>query len=67
MKVVTIVAFTLLVGLPAEAAQRRYQSNSPAIICDNDGHCTTFNAAPDLLQARDESKENGHGDRGGHG
>src|SRR5262249_34145449 len=47
MKVVTIVAFTLLVGLsPAEAAQRRYQSNSPAVICDNDGHCTTFNVAP---------------------
>src|SRR5262245_40325521 len=45
MKVVTIVAFTLLVGLPVEAAQRRYQSNSPAVICNNDGHCTTFKAA----------------------
>jgi len=49
MRVVTIVAFTLLVGLPAEAAQRRYQSNSPAVICDNDGHCTTFNAAPGFV------------------
>jgi Uroporphyrinogen decarboxylase (URO-D) len=46
MKVVTIVAFMLLVGLPcAEAAQRRHLSNSPAVICDNDGHCTTHNAA----------------------
>ena len=45
MKVVTIVAFTVLVVLPAEADQRRHQSPSPAVICDNDGHCTTFNAA----------------------
>ena len=45
MKVVTIVAFMLLVVLPAEAGQRRDQSTSPAAICDNDGHCTTFNAA----------------------
>ena len=44
MKVVTI-AFMLLVVLPAEAGQRRDQSTSPAAICDNDGHCTTFNAA----------------------
>ena len=45
MKVVTIVAFMLLVVLPAGAGQRRDQSTSPAAICDNDGHCTTFNAA----------------------
>src|SRR5262245_16707456 len=45
MKVVTIVAFMLLVVLPAEASQRRHQSTSPAVICDNDGHCTTFSAA----------------------
>src|SRR5262249_57514362 len=45
MKVVTIVAFMLLVVLPAEATQRRHQSTSPAVICDNDGHCTTFSAA----------------------
>ena len=56
MKVVTIVAFTLLVGLPAEAAQRRYQSNSPAIICDNDGHCTTFNAAPGSVASNGTSR-----------
>jgi hypothetical protein len=45
MKGVTIVAFMLLVVLPAEAGQRRDQSISPPVICDNDGHCTTFNAA----------------------
>ena len=45
MKGVTIVAFMLLVVLPAEAGQRRDQSTSPPVICDNDGHCTTFNAA----------------------
>ena len=45
MKVVTIVAFTLLVVLPTEASERRRQSPSPPVICDNDGHCTTFNAA----------------------
>ena len=56
MKVVTIVAFTLLVGLPAEAAQRRYQSNSPAVICDNDGHCTTFNAAPGSVASNGTSR-----------
>ena len=45
MKVVTIVAFTLLVVLPTEASERRRQNPSPPVICDNDGHCTTFNAA----------------------
>ena len=45
MKGVTTVAFMLLVVLPAEAGQRRDQSISPAVICDNDGHCTAFNAA----------------------
>src|SRR5262245_23115488 len=45
MKVVIIVAFMLLVVLPAEAGQRRDQSTSPPVICDNDGRCTTHNAA----------------------
>jgi hypothetical protein len=30
---------------PSEAGQRRQQNTSPAVICDNNGHCTTFNAA----------------------
>ena len=45
MKVVTIVALMLLVVLPAGAGQRRDQSISPPVICDNDGRCTTHNAA----------------------
>jgi Uroporphyrinogen decarboxylase (URO-D) len=45
MKVVTIAAFMLFVVLPAEAGQRRDQGTSPPVICDNDGHCTIFNAA----------------------
>ncbi len=45
MKLVTIVAFMLLVVLPAEAGQRRNQSTSPAVICDNDGRCTTVTAS----------------------
>jgi len=45
MKVVTIVAFMLLVVLPAGAGQRRDQRTSPPVICDNDGRCTTHNAA----------------------
>jgi hypothetical protein len=45
MKVVTIVAFTLLTVFAAEAGQRRHQSASAAVVCDNDGRCTTFNAA----------------------
>jgi hypothetical protein len=45
MKGVTIVAFTLLVVFPTEAGQRRQQNTSAAVICDNDGHCTAFNAA----------------------
>ena len=45
MKVVTIVAFTLLVVFAAEAGQRRHQSASAAVICDNDGRCTAFDGA----------------------
>jgi hypothetical protein len=45
MKVVTIVAFTLLAVFAAEAGQRRHQSASAAVVCDNDGRCTTFDAA----------------------
>ena len=37
-----IVAFLLLVVLPAEAGQRRDQSTSPPVICDNDVHCNNF-------------------------
>src|SRR5215475_1139405 len=42
MKVAALVALSLLVALPAEAGQRRQQTGSPAVACDNDGHCTTL-------------------------
>src|SRR5215468_9560550 len=42
MKVAALVALGILIVLPAEAGQRHQQIGSPAIICDNDGHCTTL-------------------------
>jgi hypothetical protein len=42
MKVAALVVLSVLVALPAEAAQRRQNSVSPS--CDNDGRCTTLNA-----------------------
>lgn len=41
MKVVALAALSVLIMLPAEAAQRQRQNNiSPS--CDNDGRCTTL-------------------------
>src|SRR5262245_4557427 len=45
MKAAAIAALGLLVVLPAHAEQRHRASNSPTLTCDNDGRCTTFNAA----------------------
>jgi hypothetical protein len=42
MKVAALVVLSVLVALPAEAAQSRQNSVSPS--CDNDGRCTTLNA-----------------------
>src|SRR6476659_9301818 len=42
MKVAALVVLSVLVALPAEAAQRRQNSVSPS--CDNDGRGTTLNA-----------------------
>ena len=42
MKVAALVVLSVLVALPAEAAQRRQNSVSPS--CDNDGRCTTLKA-----------------------
>ena len=39
MKVAALVVLSVLIALPAEAAQRRQQNVSPS--CDNDGRCTT--------------------------
>src|SRR5262245_20267462 len=56
MKVATIVAFMLLVVLFAEAGQHRHQGTSPAVICDNDGHCTAFNAASESVAGNRKSR-----------
>src|SRR5262249_21223904 len=56
MKVVTIVAFTLLVGLPADPAKLRIKTLSPPVICNNDGHCTTFFAAPGFVARNGTSR-----------
>jgi len=42
MKVAALVALSVLIVLPAEAGQRHQQIGSPAVICNNDGHCTTL-------------------------
>jgi len=46
MKVAALAALSVLIVLPAEAGQGHRQSDSPLAACDNDGHCTTFAAAP---------------------
>jgi hypothetical protein len=45
MKVTALAALSVLIVLPAEAAQRHMVNGSSALTCDNDGHCTTFNAS----------------------
>jgi hypothetical protein len=55
MKVAALVALGLLIVLPAEAGQRHQQIGSPAVICDNDGHCTTLTtktSVPSLHKSR---------------
>lgn len=49
MKVAAIGAFIIL---PAEAVERHGENNSPAAICDNDGHCATLGAAVPIASAR---------------
>ena len=55
MRLATIAALTLLVALPADAVQQRYQTASLAPTCDNDARCTEVNAAvpltPDVVNA----------------
>jgi hypothetical protein len=42
MKVAALAALSVLIMLPAEAGQRHHQIGSPALTCDNDGHCSTL-------------------------
>ena len=55
MRLATIAALTVLVALPADAVQQRYQTASLAPTCDNGARCTTINAAvpiaPDVMNA----------------
>jgi hypothetical protein len=55
MRLATIAALTVLVALPADAVQQRYQTASLAPTCDNGARCTTINAAvpiaPDVMSA----------------
>jgi hypothetical protein len=45
MKVAALAAIGAFIILPAEAVERHGKNNSPAAICDNDGHCATLGAA----------------------
>src|SRR5262249_36087716 len=49
MKVAALFALSVLVALPAEAAQRHHQPATPAVTCDNDGRCTTPSAGARTL------------------
>jgi hypothetical protein len=42
MKVAALAALSVLIVLPVEAGQPHQQIGSPAVICDNNGHCTTL-------------------------
>ena len=52
MKVAALAALIVLIALPAEAGQRHRQNGSPATTCDNNGHCTTFNASAPVPRLR---------------
>ena len=52
MKVVILAGLSVLISLSAEAGQRHRQGASPVVTCDNDGHCTTFNASAPVPRLR---------------
>ena len=52
MKVVVLAGLSVLISLPVEAGQRHHQNASPVVTCDNDGHCTTFNASAPMPRLR---------------
>jgi hypothetical protein len=52
MKVAALASLIVLIALPAEAGQRHRQNASPVATCDNDGHCTTFNARAPVPRLR---------------
>ena len=58
MKSMVFVALSLLIALPAEAGQRHLQIGSPVSTCDNNGHCTTFNASGTEIKKRTANTQN---------
>ena len=52
MKVAALAAIGAFIILPAEAVERHGENNSPAAICDNDGHCATLDAAVPVASPR---------------
>ena len=52
MKVVILAGLSVLISLPVEAGQRHRQNASPVVMCDNDGHCTTFNSSAPVPRLR---------------
>jgi hypothetical protein len=59
MKTVAFAALSLLFLLPAKAEQRHHQTGLPVATCDNNGHCTTFNATAPIPSSR---KSRSHAD-----
>src|SRR5262249_11191085 len=60
MKAAAIAALGLLIVLPAHAEQRHRASNLPTPTCDNDGRCTTFNAAAANINSKQDTGKNTH-------
>jgi hypothetical protein len=52
MKVLILAGLSVLIALPVEAGHRHRQNASPVVSCDNDGHCTTFNASAPVPRLR---------------
>ena len=52
MKIVVLAALSVLISLPVEAGQRHRQNASPVVTCDNEGHCTAFNASAPVPRLR---------------
>jgi hypothetical protein len=52
MKTVAVAALSLLFLLPAKAEQRHHQPGLPVATCDNNGHCTTFDATAPIPNSR---------------
>ena len=59
MKLAAVSALSALTLLSADAGQRHRENSSPVATCDNDGHCTTFNATapmPDSSKSRSQTQ-----------